>query len=97
MKLVVLMCICVLLVAVDCRPVKRAESPPVTAEEGNSIGNFKVGTTYTVTLESGSGSGSGEEEIKPDFEAISLTDFARMFYEAFGASPEEWLRKHQNP
>ena len=89
------MCICALLVDVECRPVKRADSPPVTAEEGNSTG--KVGTTYTVTLGSGSGSGSGEAEIKPDFEAISLTDFARIFHETFGASPEEWLRKHQNP
>ena len=97
MKLVVVMCICVLLVAVECRPVKRADSPPVTAEEGNSRG--KVGTTYTVTLvtDTGSGSGSGEEEIRPDFEAISMTDFAHVFYEMFGVSPEEWLRKHQIP
>ena len=89
------MCICV--IVVECRPVKRADSSPETASEGNSKGG--VGTTYTVTLvtDTGSGSASGEGEILPDFEDVSLTDFTHMFYEIFGAGPLEWLRKQQTP
>jgi len=96
MKLV--MCVCVLLVAVECKPIKRADAPPVTASEGNSFG--RVDTTYTVTLVtdtgSGSGSTSGEEKMQPDFENVSLTDFTYMFYKMFGVSPEEWLRKQRS-
>jgi len=95
MKLIgVVICICIL-IGVECRPIKRAGSSHLTASEGNSRGG--VGTTYTVTLvtDTGSGSASGREEIMPGLEAVSLTDFTHIFYEMFGVSPEEWIRKQQ--
>jgi len=88
------MCICILF-GVECRPIKRADSSPVTASEGKS--GRGEGTTYTVILvtDTGSSSASGREEIMPGLEAVSLTDFTHIFYEIFGVSPEDWIRKQQ--
>jgi len=89
------MCIYIL-TNVECRPNKRADSPPtVTASEGNSKGG--VGTTYTVTLvtDTGSGSASGGDEMMPRLEAVSLIDFKNRFQKIFGVKPEEWIRKQQ--
>lgn len=89
------MCICI--ITVECRPVKRADSSSMTASEGNNRGG--VGTTYTVILvtDTGSGSASGEGDVLPDFEDVKLTDLTRTFYEIFGTSALEWLRKQKAP
>jgi len=90
MKLIgIVVCICIIMVAVECRPVKRADAPPVTASEGNSRG--RIGTTYTVTLVTDTGSASGEGEMQPDFEDVSLADLTLMLNKIFG---EEWMKKH---
>jgi len=63
MKLASILCssLLLLLVAVECKPVKRADVPAVTAFEGidKDKGGFKEGTTYTVILINDTGSGSG--------------------------------------
>lgn len=97
-------CVCVLLFAVNCvesTPVKRADSPPVTAPQGKS--NIEVGTASSGETGSGSGSGSGSEvepdQPKPDenfgITAVSLSDLSRIFYQFMGTSLEEWLSRSQ--
>jgi len=84
-----------LLVAVDCKPVKRSDVPAVTAFEGidKDNGGFKVGTTYAVTLKTGSG--SGEDIEMPKTLHPPPPDFDAMFKMFFGKTPLEFLNSRR--
>ena len=89
-----------LLVDVECKPVKRADIPAVTAFEGidNDKGGFKEGTTYTVTLitDTNSGSGNDLEDFMPKDLYPAPPDFDSKFKEIFGKTPLEFLNSKKS-